>query len=191
MKARLIKVATVTSFLLAALPNPLKAAEFQIDPSHSFVEFSIKHLGYSVLKGRFNTLSGSFSYDEKSPNASKISVKVETGSIDSNHAERDKHLRGTDFLSVGSFPVARFVSTAIQEKDGVAKVDGQLTLHGVTRPVSFDAKLIGAGSDPWGGYRRGYEGALTITRSDYGMDYNLGPASTSLTLGLFIEGIRQ
>nr|WP_198947791.1 YceI family protein [Magnetofaba australis] len=171
--------------------NRAHAAQYTLDPTHSFVQFSIAHLGYSLLQGRFNTLSGSFSYDPKQPNAARIAVEVETASIDSNHAERDKHLRGADFLDVENYPKARFVSSAIHEANGKATVRGDLTLHGVTRPVRFEAELIGAGKDPWGGYRRGYKGSLTIKRADFGVSYNLGPAAETMRLDLFIEGIRQ
>lgn len=186
-KSLLAGMAALT--LLAS--TPVRADSYTIDPTHSFIQFSISHLGYSLLQGRFNTLSGAFKYDPKAPDASSIRVQVQTASIDSNHAERDKHLRGTDFLDVENHPVARFTSTAIREKDGKAHIEGKLTLHGVTRTVRFEADLIGAGKDPWGGYRRGYAGQLTIKRSDYGISYNLGPAAEFMRLDLFIEGIRK
>ncbi|MBF0190205.1 MAG: YceI family protein [Magnetococcales bacterium] len=176
---------------MGASPVWAASEKYQIDPTHSFVTFTIPHLGYSLLQGRFNKISGQFSLDLAQPESGAIQIAVETASIDSNHAERDKHLKGKDFLEVEKFPKAEFKSTRIVENDGKVKVDGDLTLHGVTKPVSFEAKLVGTGPDPWGGFRRGYAGSLRVKRADFGISYNLGPAAESLDLGLFIEGIRQ
>ena len=190
-------VKALTAFALAtALMIPALAAadKYIIDPegAHAFVQFRIKHLGYSWLYGRFNEFGGDFTYDEKDPSESKVKVVIQTASIDSNHAERDKHLRGSDFLAVDEYPEARFTSTSYKET-GInrATLKGDLTLHGVTRPVTIDVKKIGSGPDPWGGYRRGFEGTTEIALKDFGIDYNLGPASRNVELTLSIEGIRQ
>ncbi|MEO5378067.1 MAG: YceI family protein [Magnetococcus sp. DMHC-6] len=164
---------------------------YKLDPTHSFVTFSIAHLGYSLLQGRFNTLEGQFVLDPEQSTGATLEVSVETASIDSNHAERDKHLRSKDFLDTDQFPKATFKSTRIVEKEGKATVEGSFTLHGVTHPVTFEAKMIGTGADPWGGFRRGYAGQLHIKRADYGISKNLGPAAEEMDLGLYIEGIRQ
>ena len=180
--------------LVAALcfaATTVKAAEYSIDPSHSFVEFRILHLGFSVLKGRFNTVHGQFEYDEKHPTSATIQVEVETASIDSNHAKRDKHLRGADFLDVEKYPLATFKSRSYQENGKTGTMVGDLTIHGVTRQVKIPVRFIGAGADPWGGHRRGYEGSLRIKRADYGISHNLGPAAEVMTLDLFIEGIQK
>lgn len=165
--------------------------KYQLDPTHSFVTFSIAHLGYSLLQGRFDTIQGSFSLDPDKSEGAAIQVTVATASINSNHAERDKHLRSKEFLDVDQFPQAKFQSKRIVEQGGKATVEGDLTLHGVTKPVVFEAKMIGGGPDPWGGFRRGYAGTLRIKRADYGVSYNLGPAAEEMDLGLYIEGIRQ
>jgi polyisoprenoid-binding protein YceI len=180
-----------TTLLLAASPAQAEPETYKLDPAHSFIEFRISHLGYSVLKGRFNQMEGSFSHDGTKPDADVISVSVETTSIDSNHAERDKHLRGKDFLDVTAFPKAEFKSGKIQGQGKEVTVEGQLTLHGVTKPITIAAQFIGSGADPWGGYRRGYQGKTNIKRSDFGISKNLGPAAEEMELELFIEGIRQ
>jgi polyisoprenoid-binding protein YceI len=191
------RVSVHLSFLAAAgltvLPWAASAEveNYELDPGHSFVTFSISHLGYSMLQGRFNALEGSFQYDTENPSASSIKVMIDPASVDTNHAERDKHLRGEDFLDVTKFPEASFESTAFEESGDMAKLTGNLTLHGVTKPVTIDAKFVGAGKDPWGGYRRGYRGTTTLKRSDFDISYNLGPASEDMTLELNIEGIRQ
>lgn len=182
--------------LLLALGTtaPAQAADYIIDTkgAHAFIQFKIKHLGYSWLLGRFNDFDGRFSYDENNPAAARIEVNIRTASIDSNHAERDKHLRGEDFLHVGKYPTARFVSTAYRPQGGgKAELEGRLTLHGVTRPVTIAVEEIGAGPDPWGGYRRGFAGTTTLTLKDFGIDYDLGPASRQVELFLSVEGVRQ
>lgn len=180
--------------LALATPALAPAAEYAIDTkgAHAFIQFRIKHLGYSWLLGRFNDFGGQFSYDEANPNAAKVEVNINTASIDSNHAERDKHLRNHEFLDVKKFPNARFVSTGFKDNgDNTAQLKGNLTLHGVTRPVTIDVEHIGHGPDPWGGYRRGFQGAITLKLADYNINYDLGPASTEVELFLSVEGIRQ
>lgn len=167
---------------------------YQIDIKgmHAFVEFKIKHLGYSWLKGRFNDFDGTFVYDGANPEKSSVQVTIDTASIDSNHGERDKHLRGKDFLDVKKYPEAKFVSTKVESTGkGTAKIHGDLTLHGVTKAITIDAVEIGAGKDPWGGFRRGFEGKVTLTLADFGMNYNLGPASKNVEMLLHLEGIRK
>jgi len=177
-----------------SLPLAARAEDYVMDTqkAHSFIQFRIKHLGYSWLLGRFNDFEGRFSYDAANPAATRVEVTIDTASIDSNHAERDKHLRSKDFLDVTQYPQARFVSTAYDENaDGGGRMQGELTLHGVTRPVTIAVKPVGHGPDPWGGYRRGFEGSTHLTLADFGIDYNLGPAAKQVELFLSVEGIRQ
>ncbi len=181
-------------FFTLAAATPLQAEEYVIDTkgNHAFIQFRIKHLGYSWLYGRFNDFSGSFSYDEKNPSAAKVKVDIDPASIDSNHAERDKHLRSAEFLAVEQYPQAGFVSTSYEEKaDGTAVLKGDLTLRGVTKPVTIQVQQIGHGPDPWGGYRRGFHGTTQIALADFGIPFDLGPASKNVELELSVEGIRQ
>ena len=178
--------------LLLALSGLAAAADYVIDTkgAHAFIQFHIKHLGYSWLVGRFNTFSGTFSYDEDNPGAARVSVTIDTASIDSNHAERDRHLRGEDFLNVDKYPEARFVSTAYRDLgDDRGELQGELTLHGVTRPITIEVTHIGAGMDPWGGYRRGFEGRTSLALADFGIRRDLGPASREVHLWLGVEGV--
>ena len=167
------------------------AAEYGIDPSHSFVQFRIQHLGYSWLYGRFNKISGEFSHDPSNPGANRINVEIDTASIDSNHAERDKHLREKDFLDVKKYPTASFQSIRYQGGAEKGTLHGELALHGVRLPISIEVKKLGEGKDPWGGYRAGFIGTTTLRLSDFGITYNLGPASKTMELELGIEGIRK
>ncbi len=177
---------------ITLLAMPVHAASYKLDTSHSFVQFRIKHLGFSVMIGRFNSFNGTFDYDPAAgATAQKVSVTVNTASVDTNWAVRDKHLRSEDFLDVKKYPTARFISSGFEGNEKGGTMSGTLTLHGISKKVSIPVRKVGEGKDPWGGYRAGFEGKLTITRKDYGIDYDLGPSAETMTLELYIEGIRQ
>lgn len=195
MKKTLLAASVLASSLLfSSLGSIANAADYKVDVegAHAFIQFKIKHLGYSWLLGRFNHFDGDFSYDAASPNKSNITINIDVKSIDSNHAERDKHLKGEDFLDVSKFPKAGFVSKSFTFSDeNNAVVTGEFTLKGVTKNISFPISKIGGGKDPWGGERVGFEGKTTLKLTDYNMTYNLGPASTHAEISLFVEGIKQ
>jgi len=170
------------------------AADYAIDKQgqHAFVNFKISHLGYSWLWGTFKDFDGSFSFDADKPEASKVNVTLKTASVDTNHAERDKHLRSDDFLNVDKHPTATFESTSVKSTgDGTADITGNLTLNGVTKAVVIAAKFIGEGDDPWGGYRAGFEGSTTLTLKDFDIKMDLGPASQTVDLIISVEGVRK
>ena len=189
---RIVSIVLLASGL-TVFGNSAVAAEYEIDIEgmHAAVQFRIYHLGYSVLTGRFNDFGGTFTWDKDNPQDSSINVTIQTASIDSNHAERDKHLREEDFLNVEKYPEATFESTKYNGDASGGQVEGILTLHGVSKPITIDVKFIGEGDDPWGGYRAGFEGSVTLRRSDFGMTYDLGPKSDEMELDLYIEGIRK
>ena len=186
-----------TSLLIAGLTfgsTALMADDYVIDTkgAHASIKFRVQHLGYSWLYGRFNEFDGKFSYDEKQPENASIEVTIKTSSVDSNHAERDKHLRSDDFLNVAKHPEAKFVSTGYtQGKDGAGILKGNLTLNGVTKPLQIDVEFIGAGKDPWGGYRVGFEGTTRFAMADFGIVKDLGPKSKDVEMILSVEGIKQ
>ena len=181
-----------SALLLASLIPPAIAAGYKIDPAHSFIQFRTKHLGYSWLVGQFNRFEGTMNYDPSAgPEAQNISVTIDASSLDTNHAERDKHLRGEDFFNVQKYPTVTFVSTQYWGGESGGKLTGDLTLLGVTKSISFEVRKIGEGDDPWGGYRAGFEGSYILTRKDFGMGYDLGPAAEKVQLDLLIEAIRQ
>lgn len=172
------------------------AADYVVDTegAHAFVQFRVKHLGYSWLYGRFNDFSGTFTFDEKDPTKNKISMDVDVTSLDSNHARRDKHLRSDDFLDTDKFPKATFVSTQYKSTgEGKGDLKGDLTLHGVTKPITVEVTHIGGGNDPWGGYRNGFEGSVTIKPAEWGIKMvdKLGPASEEVELFFSLEGVRK
>ena len=186
----------LTVCILCAMPIFSHAAEYVIDTkgAHAFIQFRVKHLGFSWLYGRFNDFEGQFVFDQNKPEKNRIEVQIDTASVDSNHTVRDKYLRGKDFLNVKAFPKASFVSTAYEKQgDAAALLKGDLTLHGQTHPVTIDIEHIGGGKDPWGGYREGFEGRTTIKPEVWGIPMidKLGAASAEVELILTVEGVRK
>jgi polyisoprenoid-binding protein YceI len=183
---------------VALLAGPVQADDgsgtyaFDSQGRHQFIMFKISHLGYSWLYGRFNEFDGQFVYDAANPENSQVSVTIDTSSVDTNHAERDKHLRSEDFLYVDEFPKATFKSKRIEVDDeGEADIVGDLTLRGVTREVTLEAEMIGHGKDPWGGYRMGFEAEAELRLKDFGIPMDLGPASDTVEIIISVEGVRQ
>ncbi len=161
---------------------------------HAFITFRIKHLGFSWLEGRFNRFSGRFDYDPQDPSNNRVKVEIDLASLDTNHAERDKHLRSARFFDVKRYPKATFVSTGWEPLgDGRARLKGRFTLRGVSKEIVIDVHQVGTGKDPWGGYRRGFEGTTTLHLSDYRMKegHILGPAAEEIRIWLSIEGVQS
>ena len=191
MKNRLV-AAFLSAAVIAFPASQSGAAEYRIDPSHSVVQFKISHLGYSWIIGVFDRISGSFTYDPAGGDGGqKVSVEIETASIDTGHAERDKHLRSPGFLNVKRYPDASFVSTGYEGDADRGVMKGNLTLMGVTKPIAIAVKKVGEGNDPWGGYRAGFEGTVTISRREFNAGRYLGPASDSMEFFFALEGVRQ
>ncbi|WP_263261335.1 YceI family protein [Pseudomonas sp. RIT-PI-S] len=175
------------------------AADYTLDKEgqHAFVNFKISHLGYSFITGTFKDFDGKFSFDAAKPEDTKIEVTLKTASVFTNQAERDKHISSADFLDVAKYPEATFKSTSVKPtgknangKD-TADVTGDLTLHGVTKPVVIKATFLGEGKDPWGGYRAGFEGSTSINRKDFApKSMDLGPQSDTVELYFVFEGVR-
>lgn len=191
MKTSLLKLTTIFAL---AFSLPVFAADYVIDTegAHASINFKIPHLGYSFMLGRFDDFSGSFSYDPDKPEATEVDVTVKTASINSNHAERDRHLRSDDFLAAEKYPDARFVGSKFTTSDGdTGRLSGKLTLRGVTKDVVIDVNKVGEGDDPWGGYRTGFAGSTTLQLADFGITTDLGPAAREVEMLLHIEGVRQ
>jgi polyisoprenoid-binding protein YceI len=189
-----MKTLILAAVAAAGLSFGIHAADYKIDTenAHAFIHFKISHLGFSWLHGRFNTFEGQFSYDADKLTDSEVNIVIDTSSIDSNHAERDKHLRSADFLNVSEHPQATFKSTrVVADDDGSFNLHGDLTLNGITRGIVISARKIGEGNDPWGGYRTGFSGNTSFELKDFGINYDLGPASSRVYLELDVEGIRQ
>jgi len=192
---KLILTATIAALpLLAAGPAAAHSAEpgqYKIDPTHSYAFFTVTHLGVSRFTGRFDKLTGHVTADGTGA-GNKVAAEIDIASVDTGFADRDKHLKSPDFFAAAQFPKARFESTkVVLDAKGEGTLAGNLTLHGVTKPVTFQLQHVGAGKDPWGGYRSGYVASTTLKRSDYGMNFMLDGLSDAVELTLNIETIKQ
>jgi polyisoprenoid-binding protein YceI len=169
MNRSLLRLISVGLFLAGATA-PLQAAEnYGIDPMHSGVHFKISHIGLSWIYGRFNNYSGSFTIDPEDAGKCSFELKINTETIDTNNSKRDAHLRSPDFFNVKQFPAISFESTGVKAiKDGY-EVTGNLTMHGVTKPVTF--ALVGGKTAefPPGVPRTGYSTELILKRSEFGV----------------------
>lgn len=186
-----ILIASLISSCLI-IPNLATAANYTIDSkgAHASINFKVSHLGYSFILGRFNKFDGAFSFDSNNINMAKVSVNIDTQSLDSNHAERDKHIRSDDFIDAGKFSTAQFTSTEVTPLEANnLLIKGDLTLHGITKNISINAHFIGEGNDPWGGYRAGFQGTTRLQLADFGIP--IMGASSYVDMDLQIEGIRQ
>jgi polyisoprenoid-binding protein YceI len=165
--------------------------DYTIDGVHSAVIFKVGHLGVSYTWGRFDSIEGTLKFRDSGEGAA-ISVTVNADSINTGDAKRDGHLKSPDFFSTKEFPTITFKSTSWKKAgDGAYEVTGDLTLHGVTKSVTIPVTKVGEGKDPWGGFRVGFDGALKIKRTDYGMNKMIGAAGDEVTLHIGIEGMRK
>jgi polyisoprenoid-binding protein YceI len=148
-------------------------AQWNLDTAHSSVNFSVRHMVISKVRGHFTQFSGTLDFDEARPQAAKLEVKVQTASVNTNDAQRDGHLKSADFFDVEKYPEMTYKSSAVEVVDkNHFRVQGQLTLHGVTKPVTLDVEYAGHGRDPWGGDRAGFTATAGINRKDFGLNWN-------------------
>jgi polyisoprenoid-binding protein YceI len=146
---------------------------WQLDPSHSSVEFSVKHLMIASVKGSFGKFEASLSGDDNDLSRGQVTVKIDTSSIDTGNEQRDGHLRSGDFFDAETYPEITFVSTGVERVDAESwRITGDLTIKDVTKPVSIDFESTGSAVDPFGNLRVGFEGETTINRKDWGLTWN-------------------
>jgi len=167
------------------------AGSYTIDPDHTSVQFSVSHLGTSKLVGGFNSVAGDILLNPQGK--SNIEVRIETNSVDTNHKKRDSHLRSPDFFNAKQFPLMKFVSSNVKynQNNEPVSIAGKLTLHGKTKDITLSVKPVGAGKDPWGGYRAGYDATTTIKRSAFGMNFMQGGVGDEINITLNIEAIKK
>jgi polyisoprenoid-binding protein YceI len=156
---------------------------WKIDPAHSAVEFAVRHMMITTVKGRFTESTGTLDVNEADPTRSKVDFVIQAASIDTREPQRDAHLRSADFFDVEKHPTIRFHSTRIEGSPEDFKMTGDLTIHGVTRPVTLDVTFEGRAKDPWGGERLGYSATGKIKRGDFGLTWN-----AALETGGFLVG---
>lgn len=146
---------------------------WKLDPAHSNVEFSVRHLMISTVRGRFSDVQGIVKTDDSDPSQGVVDVTVNAATIDTRESQRDAHLKSADFFDVERFPTITFRSTGIRAaNDDAFKLSGDLTIHGVTREVVLDVTSEGRTRDPWGGERSGFSATTKIKRSDFGLTWN-------------------
>ena len=184
-----------SGLLLFALPALAAPQAYEIDPVHSRVEFTIRHM-FSKVTGNFGAFKGTIKYDAAAPAASTTSVEIDASSIDTNNDRRDAHLKSADFFDVAKFPTLTFTSGKVTAgEEGKFKVEGTLTMHGISKPVVLDASFLGAGPGMDGAMRAGFEAVTKVDRKDYGIIWNkaLDQGSTLLgdevTINLEIEAV--
>ena len=182
---------------MSATATLVPAGTWAIDPSHSVVGFSVKHLGIATVRGTFGAFAGTFEVGDDIA-AGSISATIEAASIDTAEPQRDAHLQSPDFFDAAQFPQITFRSTAIAALGGDRlRVDGELKMHGVTRPVSLDGEVLGTETDPWGNERVAFELTGKLSRGEFGMTFNqaLGSGnllvSDAVKISLDISAVRQ
>jgi polyisoprenoid-binding protein YceI len=154
-----------------------------IDSAHTHVEFAVKHMMISTVKGRFSEVAGDIQLDEGTLTNSRVNIDINVASIDTREPQRDTHLRSADFFDVEKFPNLTFRGTVVEGSVDEFKLTGDLTIHGVTRPVTLDVTHEGRAKDPWGGERIGFSAIGKIKRSDFGLTWN-----AALETGGFLVG---
>lgn len=161
----------MTTALQTTFPG-FVAGTWTIDPTHSDVSFTVKHMMVSKVRGHFPTFSGTLVTNED-PLQSSVSADIDMASFNTNNEQRDDHIRSRDFFEVETYPTMTFRSTGIRADGEDYVIDGDLTLHGVTRSVSLAVEINGFGPDAYGGYRAGFSATTVINRNDFGVDIRM------------------
>ena len=187
-----MKKLLITAMLLMtpSFMTNANAADYQIDVEgmHAAINFRVRHVGISWLTGRFDKFDGHFTYDKNDLASSKVVVDIDVTSVNTNHEKRDAHISEESYLNVEKNPTAHFESTSVDiTGDQTGVIHGNLTLNGVTKPFDLDAKFVGEGDDPWGGYRAAFEATATISPADFDFKFKYG----DVYLTLYVEGIRK
>ncbi len=186
-----------TQTVQTAVPASATGA-YDIDPSHTNLGFVARHAMVTKVRGNFSDVTGSMTLDVANPAASSAEVTIEVSSIDTRNAQRDEHLRTNDFFDLAQFPQMTFKSTAVTQTGPTSfDVAGDLTIRGVTKPVTVTWDYTGSATDPFGNERIGFEGSTTINRSDFGLKYNAPLAgggvliSEKIVLELEVSAIKR
>jgi polyisoprenoid-binding protein YceI len=172
--------------MTATMTQPITeiATQWQIDPSHSNVEFAVRHLMIASVKGRFGEFAGSVNIDPENASRPNVDVTVDIASIDTRQAQRDAHLRSPDFFDAEKWPTLSFRGNRIDgDTDGEFKLYGDLTIRDVTRPIVLDVTKEGEGSDPWGNFRAAFSAKTKIDRRDFGLTWNQALETGGVVVG--------
>jgi polyisoprenoid-binding protein YceI len=183
-------VATV-AFAVSSASAFAQATTYTIDNSHTSLIFAVSHMGFSDTYGRFNKISGTVAWDASAPAASKLDVTIDANTIDTNDAKRDDHLKNADFFNVKQFPLITFKSTKVVVDGDKVSVTGDMTMHGVTKPVTLSLTKLKEGATPFKDVRIGFRGTTTVKRSDFGMNGMQGGIGDEIAIMLSFEAIKK
>lgn len=156
---------------------------YSIDPAHTTVEFVVRHLMITKVRGRFGAVSGIVELEPGSDVPRFVQATIDATSIDTREAQRDAHLKSADFFEVETYPTLEFTSTRIEGSPTDLTIHGNLTIHGVTREIALKAEFEGRAADPWGGHRVGYSASATINRKDFGLAWNAALETGGVVVG--------
>jgi len=172
----------------STITAPTGVATWKLDPAHSHVEFAVRHLMISKVKGQFTEVEGTLRIDGEDLSTAELEVRIPAASIDTRVEQRDEHLRSPDFLDAARYPDLRFTSTRVERAgEDRLRVTGDLTIRDVTRQVVLDVTEQGTVQDPWGGKRAGFDASAKIDRTDFGLTWNQGLEAGGVLVGDKVE----
>ena len=193
MKFNFKKTGLATALLLASSLAIAEPDAYRVDDSHSFANWTIRHVA-SKTSGTFSDIKGKILFDANDLTKSSVEAKINMLSVNSSHVKRDEHIKKPEYLDVEKFTEMTFVSKKIEAKSKTEGVmTGMLTMHGVSKEMTFPFKVLGFGSDPWGGYRAGFEAHTSLKASDFGFAWPLvkdAPVGDDIEITLLIEGVK-
>jgi polyisoprenoid-binding protein YceI len=171
---------------------------WQIDYGHSHIQFSVRHMMLAKVRGEFQKFDGTLELDEQNPENSKVAIQIDAGSINTRDDQRDGHLKSPDFLDAANFPQLLFTSKGVElTGENSAKLHGDLTIRGVTKPVTLTAEYLGKSKSPWGTENYGFEGHTKISRKDWGLTWNAALETGGVLVGdeinidIELEAVKQ
>lgn len=165
-------------------PTSSVTGTYAIDPSHSRIGFVARHAMVTKVRGSFNDFAGTGFFDADDPSRSHLELRIQAASIDTRNADRDAHLRSNDFFDMDTYPTLEFGSTNVEAVGATTyRVTGDLTIKGVTRPVTIDFEYEGVATDPYGNQRIGLEGRATVNRRDFGIEFNVALDTGGVLVG--------
>ncbi|MCS6771083.1 MAG: YceI family protein [Kiritimatiellae bacterium] len=191
------KLSAVFALIAIGFSGALRAATYEVDPSHSHIGFAVRHMVVATVRGTFDEYVGSFNYDPENPANFSASATIKTASINTRNAKRDDHLRSPDFFDAEQFPEIKFETTGAELAGDQLVVRGNLTMRGVTKEIILPLTFSGIVKDPWGNTRVGFEGSTTINRQDWGISWSKTldtgglVVSDDVKIELSVEGIQK
>ena len=193
MKYVIKSTALAAALLFACSHAPAEPVAYKIDESHSFANWSVRHV-VSKTSGTFSDITSKILIDSENLANSSVEAKINMLSVNSSHAKRDKHIKEADYLDTDKFGVMTFISKKIEATSNTeGMMTGVLTMHGVAKEMTFPFKVLGFGIDPWGGYRTGFEAKTSLKASDFGFGWGIKPNASvgdDIEITLLIEGVK-